>query len=75
MTGVAIIARGSYVPPGKKPEPGDVKLYLFIEAPTELQVKQAKLEIQRLLDEETIRQSNSGGGGLTSSSYGRYSVL
>lgn len=74
MTGVAIISRGSYVPPGRKMEPGEVKLYLFIEAPSELQVKQAKLEIQRLLDEEALRVSNQIGG-MANSSYGRYSVL
>jgi len=74
MTGAAIISRGSYIPPGKKPEPGEVRLYLFIEAPSELQVKQAKLEIQRLLDEEALRVSNQIGG-MATSSYGRYSVL
>ena len=74
MTGVAIISRGSYIPPGKKPELGEVKLYLFIEAPSELQVKQGKLEIQRLLDEEAIKASNQMGG-MGSSAYGRYSVL
>ena len=74
MTGVAIISRGSYIPPGKKPEPGEAKLFLFIEGPSEMQVKQAKLEIQRLLDEEAMKAGNQMGGMMTSS-FGRYSVF
>jgi ATP-dependent RNA helicase DDX46/PRP5 len=73
MTGVAIISRGTYIPPGKKPEAGEVKLYLFIEGPSDLQVKQGKLELQRLLDEEAMKLGSQMGGG--GSSYGRYSVL
>ena len=69
-TGVAVISRGNYIPPGKKLEPGERKLYLLIEADTELAVKQAKLEIQRVLDDETMRLGASGS--LTA---GRYSVL
>ncbi|KAL6183905.1 hypothetical protein ACLB2K_045315 [Fragaria x ananassa] len=34
-TGAAITTRGQYFPPGKVPGPGDRKLYLFIEGPTE----------------------------------------
>lgn len=71
-TGVAIISRGTFVPPGKKPEPGEKKLYLLIEGRSELSVRQAKLEIQRALEEETVKIAGSaaaGGGG------GRYSVV
>jgi ATP-dependent RNA helicase DDX46/PRP5 len=71
-TGVAIISRGSYIAPGKKPELGERRLHLLIEASTEIQVKQARLEIQRLLDEETMRLGASMGAG---GSFGRYSVL
>jgi ATP-dependent RNA helicase DDX46/PRP5 len=60
--------RGIYVLPGKKPELGERKLYLQIEGSSDLLVKQAKLEIQRMLDEETIKM----GAGHTG---GRYSVL
>jgi ATP-dependent RNA helicase DDX46/PRP5 len=74
LTGVAIISRGSYVPPGKKLELGERRLHLLIEGPTEMQVKQARLEIQRLLDEETIRLNSAPGGG-SLSTFGRYSVL
>ena len=72
-TGVAIISRGSYVPPNKKLEIGERKLHLLIEGSSELSVKQAKLEIQRLLEEETIRLGATGA--LNSNTSGRYSVL
>lgn len=70
-TGVAIISRGAYIPPGKKLEVGDRRLYLLLEGNTDLQVRQAKLEILRLLDEETLRLGASG----SASSFGRYAVL
>lgn len=70
-TGVAIISRGAYMPPGKKLEAGERRLHLLIEGSAEMSVKQARLEIQRLLDEETIRISMSGNLATT----GRYSVL
>jgi ATP-dependent RNA helicase DDX46/PRP5 len=70
--GTNIISRGSFVPPGKKPEEGERKLFLVIEGPTELQVKQARLEIVRQLEEETLRL---GASGATSASMGRYGVI
>ena len=69
-TGVAIISKGTYVPAGKKPEMGERKLYLIIEGESDMSVKQAKLEIQRLLEEETMK---IGTIGMIST--GRYSVL
>ena len=79
-TGANVIQRGSYKEPGKKLEHGERRLHLLIEAATEIQVKQCKLELTRLLDEETIRLSSSSSfsasiaqGG--SSASGRYSVL
>mmetsp|Transcript_20820 Transcript_20820/g.21475 ORF Transcript_20820/g.21475 Transcript_20820/m.21475 type:complete len:882 (-) Transcript_20820:133-2778(-) len=69
-TSVAIIARGSYIPPGKKLEVGERKLYLLIEGSTEMQVKQAKMEIQRLLEEETIKM-----GSVSLSNYGKYGII
>ena len=71
QTGVAIISRGAYVPPGKKLEPGERRLFLLLEGNTDLQVRQAKLEILRLLDEETMRLGAAGNA----SSFGRYAVL
>lgn len=67
---MAIISRGSYIPPGKKLEIGDRKLYLLIEGSTEMQVKQARMEIQRLLDEETIKL-----GAPSLSNYGKYGMI
>lgn len=69
-TSVAIIARGSYIPPGKKLEIGDRKLYLLIEGSTEMQVKQARMEIQRLLEEETIKL-----GAPSLANYGKYGMI
>jgi ATP-dependent RNA helicase DDX46/PRP5 len=69
-TGTNIISRGSYVPSGKKLEVGERKLFLLIEGPTEMQVKQAKIEVLRLLEEETLRQGASGQVSFS----GRYSV-
>ena len=46
------------------------KLFLLIEGPSEFMVKQAKVDLQHMFDEELIRSSGlSGGGG------GRYSVV
>jgi ATP-dependent RNA helicase DDX46/PRP5 len=69
--GVAVISRGSFVPAGKKPEPGERKLHLLIEGSNEMSVKQARLEILKVLEDETIRISASGSLATT----GRYSVL
>lgn len=69
-TGVAIISRGSYCAPGKKIADGEKRLHLIIEGPSELAVAQARIEILRLLDEETIRLGSSA-----TISTGRYSVL
>ncbi|KAM1324189.1 hypothetical protein PS2_044977 [Malus domestica] len=58
LTGAAITIRGQYFPPGKVPGPGDRKLYLFIEGPTEQSVKRGKSELKRKL-EEIMNQSLS----------------
>jgi ATP-dependent RNA helicase DDX46/PRP5 len=52
-TGAAITTRGQYFPPGKVPAPGERKLFLFIEGPTEASVKKAKAEVKRILEEST----------------------
>ena len=57
-----------YIPAGKKPEIGERRLYLLIEGPTEISVKQAKLELQKVMDEETLRVG-------APTSFGRYSVI
>ncbi len=70
-TSVAIIARGTYVAPGKQPPPGERRLHLLIEGTNEMSVRQAKMEIQRALEEETIKI----GMATTSGTLGRYSVI
>ena len=69
-----MISRGSYIPTGKTIDPtsGERNLYLLIEGPSEMQVKFARMEIIRALEEETIR---IGASGATSGgNFGRYSV-
>ncbi|XAR56870.1 RNA helicase [Bertholletia excelsa] len=70
-TGAAITTRGQYFPPGKIPGPGDRKLYLFIEGPTEQSVKRAKAELKRVLEDITSQALSLPG----STQPGRYSVL
>ncbi|CAH9136081.1 unnamed protein product [Cuscuta epithymum] len=70
-TGAAITTRGYYIPPGKVPGPGDRKLYLFIEGPTEQSVKRAKTELKRVLEDITMQVTSLPG----SAQPGRYSVV
>lgn len=67
-TAVNVISRGVFIDPAKPPKLGERKLYLLLEGTSEMQVKQAKLEIMRQLDEETLKL----GSGISS---GRYSVV
>ena len=67
-TGVNVISRGVFIDPSKPPKLGERKLYLLLEGTSEMQVKQAKLEIMRQLDEETLKL----GSGISA---GRYSVV
>jgi len=51
-----ITVRGTYYPPPKEPrEAGERKLYLGIEATSELAIQKAKTEIIRLIKEELQR--------------------
>ncbi|KAL3840111.1 hypothetical protein ACJIZ3_024702 [Penstemon smallii] len=70
-TGAAITTRGQFFPPGKIAGPGDRKLYLFIEGPTEQSVKRAKSELKRVLEDITNQTSSLPG----SAQPGRYSVV
>lgn len=45
--------------PGKTPAPGERKLYLLVEGSSEMQVKFARMEIIRALEEETLRMGVS----------------
>ncbi|OQS05572.1 DEAD/DEAH box RNA helicase [Thraustotheca clavata] len=66
LTGAAVICRGTYVPPGRKPNPGERKLYLAIEGSSRHSVVQAKAELQRILDEKTLEV------GLSDNKYGKW---
>lgn len=69
---VSITPKGTYVDPKKPPSIlNDRKLYLLIEGLNEMKVKQAKLELQQMFDDELIRFSGVGGSG----GGGRYSVI
>ncbi|KAG7383107.1 putative ATP-dependent RNA helicase ddx46 [Phytophthora pseudosyringae] len=68
LTGAAVIARGSYIPAGRKPNPSERKLYLAIEGPTQSSVIEARRELQRILDETTMQV------GLGGDKYGKYSL-
>ncbi|XP_062015496.1 DEAD-box ATP-dependent RNA helicase 42-like [Rosa rugosa] len=70
-TGAAITTRGQYFPPGKVAGPGDRKLYLFIEGPTEQSVKRAKSELKRVLEDISNHAFSLPGGA----QQGRYQVI
>ncbi|KAL4297096.1 hypothetical protein GQ457_12G032210 [Hibiscus cannabinus] len=70
-TGAAITTRGQYFPPGRIPGPGERKLYLFIEGPTEQSVKRAKAELKRVLEDISHQSLQLPGG----TQPGRYQVL
>ncbi|KAF9595307.1 hypothetical protein IFM89_038459 [Coptis chinensis] len=70
-TGAAITTRGQYYPPGKILGPGERKLYLFIEGPTESSVKKAKVEVKRVLEDITKQGLSLPGASQPS----KYSVL
>lgn len=50
-----ITVRGTYFPSGKQPKEEERKLYLAIEATSELAIQKAKKEVTRLIKEELIR--------------------
>ncbi|XP_076444646.1 putative ATP-dependent RNA helicase DDX46 [Babylonia areolata] len=66
-----ITVRGTYVQPGKEPKDGERRLYLAIEATSELAISKAKKEISRLIKEELVRLQNS----YQPINKGRYKVL
>ena len=50
-----ITVRGTYFTPKQQPKEDERKLYLAIEATTELAIQKAKKEITRLIKEELVR--------------------
>jgi ATP-dependent RNA helicase DDX46/PRP5 len=75
----AVTLKGSYFPPGKTPGSGERRLYLHLEATSETILRNSVLEIQRLLNEETLKVSAKsgigGGGGGSGGGSHRYNVL
>jgi len=65
----AVTLKGSYFPAGKDPGPGERRLYLHLEATSETILRNAVLEIQRLLNEETLKVGAKTPGGLASHKY------
>ncbi|KAI8618570.1 P-loop containing nucleoside triphosphate hydrolase protein [Chytriomyces sp. MP71] len=67
ISGAAITTRGEFFDKGKPVPAGQRKLYLFIEADTQLQIDRAKKEIRRILKEATLMAMEAeaayGGGG------------
>ena len=63
----AVTVKGVYIPEGRKPNPGERKLYMVIEGPTEILVAKAQKELIRLLEETTMqvgfseRERSAGG--------------
>lgn len=55
-----ITVRGTYILPGKEIKEGERKLYLAIEATSELAIQKAKKEITRLIKEELVRLVSIG---------------
>jgi ATP-dependent RNA helicase DDX46/PRP5 len=54
FTGCAVVSKGVYVAPGRKPAEGERKLYLLIQGATAINVKRAKSELLRVLEEATM---------------------
>jgi ATP-dependent RNA helicase DDX46/PRP5 len=66
----AVTLKGSYFPPGKSPAEGERRLYLHMEAASETFLRNAVLELHRILNEETLKVGTKG----ISSSH-KYNVL
>jgi len=73
-SGAAVIARGTHVAPGKQPAPGEKRLYLAIEASTDMAVRAAKTELLRVLNEQTLAAA-AGGSNRFKQAYGKYAFI
>jgi len=61
--GVAVVRKGMFCPPGKKLQSGEEKLHLRVEGTNLMSVLNAKNEILRLLNEETLRSVGHQSSG------------
>lgn len=65
----AVTLKGSYFEPGREPRDGERRLYLHLEATSEQALKNCVMEVQRILNEETLRVSAKSSGGTGSHKY------
>ena len=70
----AVTLKGSYFDAGREPGEGERRLYLHLEATSEQSLKNCVLEIQRIINEETLRVGARAAGGSGSSSH-KYNIL
>ena len=61
FTGTAITTRGQFYAPGKQAPPGERRLYLLIEGPTERCVKEAKNKIKEIIEQVVAKEALPGG--------------
>jgi len=54
LTETAITVKGIFVPPGRKPLPGEQKLYLLIEGKTQFNTARAASELRRVCEEAAL---------------------
>lgn len=59
----AVTLKGSYFPEGRTPAEGERRLYLHMEATSETILRNAVLELRRLLNEETLKVGAKSSGG------------
>ena len=70
-TGAAVTAKGQYAAPGRPLAPGDRKLYLLIEGPTERVVKEGKNYVKNIIETAIAKQALPGAAGQPQ---GRYRI-
>uniref|UniRef100_A0A0N5A9Z6 Probable ATP-dependent RNA helicase DDX46 n=1 Tax=Syphacia muris TaxID=451379 RepID=A0A0N5A9Z6_9BILA len=70
---VGISVKGSYYPSNKEPKNGERKLFLFLEARSELALRRAREEILRIM-KDAFRQMTQTGGR-SASAAGRYRLF
>ncbi|VDD90254.1 unnamed protein product [Enterobius vermicularis] len=70
---VGISVKGSYYPNNKEPKNGERKLFLFLEARSELALRRAREEILRIM-KDAFRQMTQTGGR-SASTAGRYRLF
>ena len=68
----AVTLKGEFFGPGREPKGRERRLYLHLEATSEMILKKCVVEINRLLNEETLRVG--ARGGMSSMSH-KYNVL